>query len=108
MTKITVPAWWVRAVRSLRGVWFWGLCAALLNGGLGVVSRAVPRGRESRVVCCRLQALWPPRSLQLPSCGWEALYVIPPLHVGLSLGPEPICMPPGPLLGESEVRSTQW
>lgn len=33
-----------------------------------------------------LQALWPPFPLA-PACGWLALHVILPLHVGLSLGP---------------------
>ena len=71
--------------------------------GWASLAKRFPEG-GSRGWCA---GLWPPHSLWLPACGWAPLYVTLPLHVGLSLGPGPTCMPSGPLLGESEVRSTQ-
>ena len=64
-----------------------GSVRTLMVGWASLAEQFPERGRESRLVWCVLQALWPPRSLQLPACGWVALHVIPPLHVGLSLGP---------------------
>ena len=66
-----------------------GVCAqpSLMVGWASLAEQFPERGRESRLVWCVLQALWPPSSLRLPTCGWVALHVILPLHVGLSLGP---------------------